>query len=203
MTRLPISEIADWSQVCRCSLVSQACLPSWFLFWAALPSWFPVLLAAAALSLKPVPLLILISDLGCFWLPLPPCLPAKFAIMLPLHSYWAEHKLLLFVLVAAFKDQDKADQSWSAQALAALLCLHFWRSGQVSEQHQCALWRMLHQKLKMPRCFFPLSIKRMWPSGIVNHYEVWASNSSPAKLRLTMKLAPKVLIGKNIENLSP
>ena len=31
-----ISEIAGWSRICRCRLVSQACLPSWSPFWAAL-----------------------------------------------------------------------------------------------------------------------------------------------------------------------
>ena len=52
MTGLLIPEIAVWS-LHRCRLVSQACLPSWFPFWAALgcrcrlvyqaclPSWFP------------------------------------------------------------------------------------------------------------------------------------------------------------------
>ena len=35
MTGLLISEIAKWSR-CRCRLVSQACLPSWFPFWPAL-----------------------------------------------------------------------------------------------------------------------------------------------------------------------
>ena len=35
-----ISETTDWSQICRCCLLSQACLP-WFPFWAALGCHLP------------------------------------------------------------------------------------------------------------------------------------------------------------------
>ena len=67
MTGLLISEIATWSW-CRCRLVSQACLPSWFPFWGC--SWLPLLPCLPACLPSWFPFW------GCSWLPLPPCLPA-------------------------------------------------------------------------------------------------------------------------------
>ena len=54
---------------CCCRLVSQACLPSWFLFWA---SWRPL----------PCWSFFMVSLLGCSWLPLPPCLPSLSPFMI-------------------------------------------------------------------------------------------------------------------------
>ena len=76
MARFLISEIAKWSW-CRCRLVSQACLPSWFPFWAALGCRFRLVSQACLPSW---------SLLGCSWLPLPPCLPPCFASWFP---FWA------------------------------------------------------------------------------------------------------------------
>ena len=91
MTGLLIPKIAKWSWCRRC-VISQACLPSWFPFWAALGcrccffsqaclrSWFRfgvaffLPLPPSLPSLSP----FLISLLGCSWLPLPPCLLACF-----------------------------------------------------------------------------------------------------------------------------
>ena len=52
-----ISEIAGWSWVCSCRLLSRACLPSWFPFWAALGCRCP--LSPKVVSLHDFPLCFL------------------------------------------------------------------------------------------------------------------------------------------------
>ena len=109
---------------------SQACLPSWFPFWASpgygcrpvsqasLPPWFPFwaalgysrLVSQACLlsrwaALRRPPCFLSLSSsflLGCSWLQLPPCLPVL-SSSFPLWSYSRMLKSWRFLVFVAFR----------------------------------------------------------------------------------------------------